>query len=489
MYRTIVYLPMFVLAILLVGHPLSSQAQTTNFNGVNVPGVVITHSPASSGVYTGTPSLAILPNGDYIASTDYFGPNADQIGIYETDIFRSTDRGQTWSAVTTIDHQYWSNLFVYNNDLYLLGVPGGRQEMTIRKSIDGGSTWTEPTSSTNGILRSAGSLGFHTSSVPVVVHNGRIWRAYEDNATGGPWPGQFRAAMMSAPIGSDLLNAANWTHTNAIASDSSWLANGFNGWLEGNAVIDRNGNIVNITRVDVGVGEPEKAAIVRAQNKFFLTFDPNNDIIDMPGGAKKFTIRYDAASDKYWSVTSIVNDDNYDPNRKPEHIRNTMALISSDDLTQWTVEKIIVQNLSDVTKIGFQYMDWQFDGSHIVIASRTAYPDGLGGANTFHDSNFLTFHRITTLDGDIDGDGFVGINDLNIILSNWNQNVPVANILFGDLAGIGDGFVGISDLNIVLGNWNAGTPPALDTSTIPEPATLGLVALGGLVLIRRRGIH
>jgi len=30
----------------------------------------------------------------------------------------------------------------------------------------------------------------------------------------------------------------------------------------------------------------------------------------------------------------------------------------------------------------------------IIAACRTAYDDGLGGANNYHDANFLTFHRI-----------------------------------------------------------------------------------------------
>ncbi len=61
------------------------------------------------------------------------------------------------------------------------------------------------------------------------------------------------------------------------------------------------------------------------------------------------------------------------------------------------------------------------------------------------------------LTGDLDGDGFVGIADLNIVLGNWNQNVTAGDLLQGDPSG--DGFVGIGDLNVVLGNWNAGTPP------------------------------
>jgi hypothetical protein len=88
--------------------------------------------------------------------------------------------------------------------------------------------------------------------------------------------------------------------------------------------------------------------------------------------------------------------------------------------------------------------------------------------------------RITPLEGDLDGDGFVGITDLNIVLGNWNQSVPP-----GDAAAdpSGDGFVGIEDLNTVLGNWNAGTPPVV---AIPEPATLGLCMLGVFALLGRQ---
>jgi len=67
------------------------------------------------------------------------------------------------------------------------------------------------------------------------------------------------------------------------------------------------------------------------------------------------------------------------------------------------------------------------------------------------------------------------VNDLNIVLGNWNQTIVGWNN--GDFDG--DGFVGIGDLNIVLGNWNAGTPPSAGT-TIPEPSTI-LVLVGSVV--------
>ena len=40
----------------------------------SVPGVIIDYSPAETGKYIGSPSMAVLPNGDYVASHDFFGP-------------------------------------------------------------------------------------------------------------------------------------------------------------------------------------------------------------------------------------------------------------------------------------------------------------------------------------------------------------------------------------------------------------------------------
>ncbi len=82
--------------------------------------------------------------------------------------------------------------------------------------------------------------------------------------------------------------------------------------------------------------------------------------------------------------------------------------------------------------------------------------------------------------GDLDGDGFVGITDLNIVLGAWNQNVPPGDPLADPS---GDGFVGLADLNTVLGNWNAGTPPG-NVANIPEPGAFSLFA--GLVCMRIR---
>ncbi len=77
------------------------------------------------------------------------------------------------------------------------------------------------------------------------------------------------------------------------------------------------------------------------------------------------------------------------------------------------------------------------------------------------------------LPGDLNFDGFVGLDDLDLILSNWNQTVTPGDTFIGDPSG--DGFVGLDDLDIVLNNWNAGTPPINDAQSVPESTTLLLI--------------
>ena len=55
----------------------------------------------------------------------------------------------------------------------------------------------------------------------------------------------------------------------------------------------------------------------------------------------------------------------------------------------------------------------------------------------------------------------------------------------GDIAGIGDGFIGIDDLNLLLSNWNTGTPPPSLDTLIPEPTTIGLLGIAGLGALAR----
>ncbi len=121
----------------------------------------------------------------------------------------------------------------------------------------------------------------------------------------------------------------------------------------------------------------------------------------------------------------------------------------------------------------------------ISFVTQDVYPStGVFDPLTQTEGDYFTYDMnfVPGLAGDLDGDGFVGIADLNIVLGNWNQNVTAGDPLQGDPSG--DGFVGIEDLNEVLGNWNAGTPPA--GATVPEPTTMAVLGMGGLLLLKRK---
>ncbi len=80
--------------------------------------------------------------------------------------------------------------------------------------------------------------------------------------------------------------------------------------------------------------------------------------------------------------------------------------------------------------------------------------------------------------GDLNEDGFVGQDDLDIVLGDWGQTVNAG----APPDPSGDGFVGQDDLDIVLCNWNAGTLPG----HAPEPGAVFLLLVGSLGLLRRR---
>ena len=90
--------------------------------------------------------------------------------------------------------------------------------------------------------------------------------------------------------------------------------------------------------------------------------------------------------------------------------------------------------------------------------------------------------RYTRL-GDANLDGTTGIADFSRLAANFNQPGGWSN---GDFNY--DGQTAIADFSLLAANFNLSAGGVVSRpGAVPEPATLGLVALGGLALLGRRG--
>ncbi len=126
--------------------------------------------------------------------------------------------------------------------------------------------------------------------------------------------------------------------------------------------------------------------------------------------------------------------------------------------------------------------------SVVLTGSLEVNEEGVLEGGTIFGADDFTFGVpagfIPPVTGDLDGDGFVGITDLNTVLGSWNQSTPPADVAADPS---GDNFVGIEDLNIVLGNWNTGTPPTGEApANVPEPVSLACLGIVSASLLCRR---
>ncbi len=104
-------------------------------------------------------------------------------------------------------------------------------------------------------------------------------------------------------------------------------------------------------------------------------------------------------------------------------------------------------------------------------------------ANNPMGTDNLEMFDVGFLPGDVDGNGSADNSDLNSIITNWGQSGLGRTA--GDLNG--NGVVDGLDYTEVISYWTAGTFPP-EPGALPEPATLALLLIGSLALLRRRPV-
>jgi len=342
------------------------------------PGIVVAHRPAASGQYLGSPSLLAASDGTLYVSHDVFGPRRPE--PRQTHVYASQDGGRSWVARAVVEGQFWSSLFEHQSALYLLGTETGLGAVVIRRSRDGGATWTDPASEETGRLLREGR--HHTAPMPLVLHEGRLWASFEELLPPFAWPRSLSPYLLSVDADADLLDATAWQRSVAISFPDEGPGEG---WLETQPVITPGGGVRLLSRVDVR-GEHERMAV--------LGWDGERlQVLGFPrfaGGSKKFTVRWDPSTRRYWT---LVNEVEEEPVRLPAAVRNRLTLVSSRDLESWSSHAVLLSH-EDVDHTGFQYADLALVGEDLVFVSRTAYPEVSGPANDYHNSNYITFHRL-----------------------------------------------------------------------------------------------
>jgi len=353
----------------------------------DAPGTLIAKSPTLRVRNIGSPNIMKLDDGSYFVGCSGADPSGNTF-------FRSADGGDTWSRVSNPEFMNFSKVFAKDGNLYELGVRNGvRGDLVIRSSSDKGATWSD--------MQTLFAGNYHGAPTPFVEHNGRLWRAMgvknDDELMG--------ILMLSLPTAADPMVASNWTMSNTLTGNKSWLSSDsrhvFNQWQEGCAVKAPDNTLKIVTRIDDSISN-DIMALINVEDENTISFDPETDFHIMPGAGKKFTVLYDERSAKYWTISTPVFDEDrtrthegwYSAKILPIFLRSRLALCSSPDLKEWKIEKTVISS-SNCFFHGFQYVDWVFDGDDIVAVSRTAFSESRGLPNRQHDANMLTFHRLT----------------------------------------------------------------------------------------------
>ncbi len=347
------------------------------------PGVIVHQLPVPSllqritrqAVYTASPSIAVLPDGAYLIACNDFGHGSTAATSGVTYLYRSDDRGASWQLIATLIDMKRGSLWLHpDGSLYLLGYRAAPGDILIRRSVDGGHTWTEPHDTSTGLLR-RGTFG-GTPHRPA-IHDERICFAI-----GG-------RRMISAPLEADLLQADSWTLTPAARIRGGPLGEDL---TITEAQIVATDTIRPVLLPKVG-GHPYTVLIRSSDSTEEVREPAIEDWVALPGGEKKFAAAWDPVSGYFIALTNPVLPEYADSGWPSELIRNVGALLYSEDLREWQMAHIFIQS-PHVDYEAFQYFSFDFDGDDLVIASRTALHIENRKPPRGHDSNLITFHRI-----------------------------------------------------------------------------------------------
>ncbi|MBQ8441451.1 MAG: hypothetical protein IJX19_12375 [Clostridia bacterium] len=310
-----------------------------------------------------------------------------------TYIYTSTDGGKTFQKLSVVPAIAGASWFEIDGIFYLLGMSSNK--IVIKKSTDEGKTWSD-----NVIIPYNSTLQYCIPS-KIIRANGRIYKAYEGMASFNWGENEDkRSFVISAPETANLMDPNSWTVSNfynygtddlmaaidkPYYTDKTYIQ-------EGCLVIDPNGDIRNVVRIDSFPHYGHAVTMKVTADGSRVVYNKNEALalINIPTGADKFHIEYDETSGYYISLLNIKTTD-YRP-----YQRNVLALAISKDLENWEVvttllvDRTMMNEYVSMMMHAFQYVHFAFDGDDLIYLVREA----MGDSDNYHDNNYLTFYRL-----------------------------------------------------------------------------------------------
>ena len=356
-----------------------------------VPGTVINYIHPEDYTYNlsgrspATPCILRLNSGTLLASHDVFWLDGGQnLSL----VFASEDNGQSWHYRSLVFPCFWGKLFLHRGKLYIMGISTEYGALQIFCSEDEGRTWSEPCQ----ILAAGDKFvgGPHKSAMPIVECAGRLWTGIDY----GSWTiGGHKSGAVSISVDADLMDSKNWTATGFLPYDPQWegtVQGKSGGLLEGNMIVGPDGELYNLLRYQTNGCVPNvgKAILLHYQKDAPAAMPEFYKVVDFYGNLSKFTVLDHKESQTYYALVNRVISPNIGQ-------RNCLSLVASKDLVHWELRRDVLNYQDngwheDHTKAAFQYVDFIYDDKDILFVSRTA----LNGAFSFHNANYLTFHRL-----------------------------------------------------------------------------------------------
>jgi len=399
-------------------------------------GIIVYRSPDPKRLFCFSPGLARCPNGRLVAVFDLGGPAAHELKQSDPDftqnrIYTSDDHGQTWTHRGGYNLLHASRPFVAGKTLYVIGMAG---DLTITRSDDWGTTWSEPVRLTDGQTwhQAPSNVWYARDHVylvmeRVVYDDVKVWK-----------PSVMAPVLMRAKVADDLTISTNWTfaselvfrdavpmdqidyvglpffpfdpHGNVMIAPKREMAPP--GWLESNVVqvldpdhywFDPAGRTFHLLmRAHTGgTGYAALAKVVENPDGSMTTMlesAPSGKkvaFLPLPGGQMKFHIVYDEKTRLYWLLSSQATDSMTRTDRLPadrynlpNNERHRLQLHFSRNLVDWCFAGIV--SIGPSTLATRHYAAMVIDGEDLQILSRSA--DALA-ANP-HSGNLITFHTV-----------------------------------------------------------------------------------------------